>query len=153
MIYELDMSYVGQTHTVAVALPVDLAGDTTGVTAGIIRDAFESSYRATYNRLLDGIAIRILSLRTAVVGRRPEFDLAALGPTEGSLADALIGEREVWIDGGWRTTRVYDRLALPVDARVTGPAIVEQSDTTIFVDPGLTGEVDPFGNLVVRPDA
>ena len=38
-------------------------------------------------------------------------------------------------------------------ARVTGPAILEQSDTTIFVDPGLGAEVDKFGNLVVKPDA
>ncbi len=43
-------------------------------------------------------------------------------------------------------------LALPVGARVAGPAILEQSDTTIFVDPGLGAEVDRFGNLVVKPD-
>jgi N-methylhydantoinase A len=152
VIYELDMSYIGQTHTVAVALPVELVDGTTSVTEDIIRTAFESSYRATYNRLLDGIATRILSLRTAVVGRRPKFDLAALSPTGGSVADALLGEREVWIDGGWQTTRIYDRLALPVGARIAGPAILEQSDTTIFVDPGLGAEVDRFGNLVVKPD-
>jgi N-methylhydantoinase A len=152
VIYELDMSYIGQTHTVAVALPVSLADGTTSVTEGIIRTAFESSYRATYNRLLDGIATRILSLRTAVVGRRPKFDLSALSPTGGSVADALLDEREVWIDNGWQTTRIYDRLALPVGARIAGPAILEQSDTTIFVDPGLGAEVDRFGNLVVKPD-
>jgi N-methylhydantoinase A len=152
VIYELDMSYMGQTHTVAVALPVTLAGGTTSVTETIIRDAFETSYRATYNRLLEGIAIRILSLRTAVVGRRPKFDLAALSPSGGSLEAALTGEREVWIDGGWRATRIYDRLALPVGARIEGPAILEQSDTTIFVDPGLGAEVDTYGNLVVKPD-
>ncbi len=152
VIYELDMSYVGQTHTVAVALPVALADGTTSVTEGIVRQAFESSYRATYNRLLDGMAIRILSLRTAVIGRRPKFDLTALAPSGGSLADAALGKREVWIEGGSQTTRIYDRLALPVGARVAGPAILEQSDTTIFVDPGLGAEVDRFGNLVVKPD-
>ncbi len=152
VVYELDMSYIGQTHTVAVALPVELADGTTSVTEEIIRQAFESSYRATYNRLLDNIAIRILSLRTAVIGRRPKFDLGALAPSGGSLEAASLGEREVWMDNGWQTTRIYDRLALPVGARITGPAILEQSDTTIFVDPGLGAEVDRFGNLVVKPD-
>ena len=151
VIYELDMSYIGQTHTVAVALPVKLVDGTTSITEDIIHRAFESSYRATYNRLLDSIAIRILSLRTAVIGRRPKFDLAALAPTGGSLAEASIGKREVWIDNGWRKTQIYDRLALPVGARISGPAILEQSDTTIFVDPGLSAEVDRFGNLVVKP--
>jgi len=32
---------------------------------------------------------------------------------------------------------------------VPGPAILEQPDGTIFVDPGLVGEVDGFGNLIV----
>ncbi len=50
------------------------------------------------------------------------------------------GEREVWIDGGWQTTRIYDRPAPPAGGRVAGPAILEQSDTTIFVDPGLGAE-------------
>ena len=36
---------------------------------------------------------------------------------------------------------------------VAGPAILEQSDTTIFIDPGLSAEVDSYGNLVVKPDA
>ncbi len=31
--------------------------------------------------------------------------------------------------------------------------ILEQSDTTIFVDPGRGAEADDFGNLVVKPDA
>ena len=149
--FELDMSYIGQTHTVAVALPVELVDGTTSITEDIIHRAFESSYRATYNRLLDNFAIRILSLRTAVIGRRPKFDLAALSPTGGSLAEASIGKREVWIDDGWRKTQIYDRLALPVGARISGPAILEQSDSTIFVDPGLSAEVDRFGNLVVKP--
>jgi len=36
-----------------------------------------------------------------------------------------------------------------VEARVVGPAVLEQPDTTVFVDPGLVAEVDRFGNLVI----
>ncbi len=150
--FELDMSYIGQTHTVPVPLPVKIENGATGVSAGTVRAAFDDSYRRTYGRLLEDIGIRILSLRTAVIGRRPKFDLASLGPAGGgSLIAALTGEREVWIDGGWRATRLYDRHALPVAARIPGPAILEQSDATIFIDPGLVGEVDRFGNVIVRP--
>jgi N-methylhydantoinase A len=38
---------------------------------------------------------------------------------------------------------------LPVDSVVQGPAILEQPDTTIFVDPDLEGRVDRFGNLLI----
>ena len=150
--FELDMSYVGQTHTVAVPLPVTVTDGATGVTVDIVRTAFEDTYRRTYGRLLDGMAVRILSLRTAVIGRRPKFDLAALRPTAtGTADDARTGERQVWIDGAWHATAIYDRLALPVGARIEGPAILEQPDTTIFIEPGLTGEVDGYGNVVIRP--
>jgi N-methylhydantoinase A len=50
----------------------------------------------------------------------------------------------------WQTAGIYDRLALGVGERVTGPALLEQADTTIFVDPGLVGEVDAFGNLRIE---
>jgi N-methylhydantoinase A len=37
-----------------------------------------------------------------------------------------------------------------VGAVVAGPALLEQPDTTIFVDPGLTARVDRFGNLLIE---
>jgi N-methylhydantoinase A len=150
VVFELDMSYVGQTHTVAVPLPVTCTDGRVAITVEIIANAFVDAYRQTYNRVLDGIPIRILSLRTSVIGRRPKFDLAALRPTaRGSADDARTGERRVWIDGGWRACAAFERDRLAVGTRVTGPAIVEQPDATVFVDPGLAGEVDGFGNLLL----
>jgi N-methylhydantoinase A/oxoprolinase/acetone carboxylase beta subunit len=35
---------------------------------------------------------------------------------------------------------------------LTGPAIVEQYDTTTFITPGWNVEVDSYGNLVAEAD-
>jgi hypothetical protein len=78
--FELDMHYVGQTHTVAVPLPVTWTEAGTGVTEAAVRAAFEAAYRAAFARLLPGIPVKIVNLRTAGIGRRPRFDLAALAP-------------------------------------------------------------------------
>ena len=148
--FELDMHYLGQTHTVAVPLPLDFKGDSTGVTREIIRDAFEATYLQTYSRLLDGIAIRIMNLRVTVVGRRPKFDLSILAPkTDKGAKVRASGLRQVWSDGAWHDAAVHERLGLPVGTAVPGPAILEQPDTTIFIDPDLEGEVDRYGNLVI----
>jgi N-methylhydantoinase A len=148
------MSYLGQTHTVAVSLPVTLTSGTTNVTQTLIRTAFEDAYRAAYGRLLENIPIRVLNLRVAVIGTRPKFDLSALAPgADASVAAARTGERQVWVDGGWHTAAIYDRLVLPVGAEVPGPALLEQPDTTIFIDPDLTGTVDGFGNLIIERKA
>ncbi len=92
----------------------------------------------------------MVNLRVAGIGRRPRFDLWALAPGEGgSVAAAERGVRNVWF-GGWREAGVYDRLMLPVGAEILGPAILEQPDATIVVDPGLSAVVDGLGNVVMR---
>lgn len=154
VIYELDMHYQGQTHTVAVPLPVTLAEGTTGIDAAKVRAAFEVAYARAFSRLLPGIPVRIVNLRTAAVGRRPPFDLAALAPPEGATHEgAARGTRPVWFAGGWHEATIWDRLALPVGAVVTGPAVLEQGDATTVIDPGLAARVDRFGNLIVERTA
>ena len=149
--YELDMHYEGQTHTVSVPLPVTLQGGTTGIDAAIVRTAFEAAYRQSFSRLLPGIPVRIVNLRTAAIGRRPHFDLAALAPgPEASLTAAHRGTRPVYFDGAWHDSAIYDRLLLPVGAAIPGPAVLEQPDATTVIDPGLIGRVDPLGNLIVE---
>jgi len=150
-VFELDMHYAGQTHTVAVPLPVVVRGRTAGITAAIVRDAFEAAYRRAFTRLLPGLAVRIVTLRTAAIGRRPAFDLAMLAPPpEASLATAGRGTRPVWFDGAWHEAAIYARLDLPGGSVVPGPAILEQPDATIVVDPGLAARTDRFGNLIIE---
>jgi N-methylhydantoinase A len=151
VIYELDMHYLGQTHTVAVPLPVTLAQGRTGVTEAVVRMAFDKAYAAAFGRLLPGIPVRIVSLRTAAVGRRPAFDLAVFAPpADASMETAGRGERPVWFAGAWHATRVWSRLDLPADAVIESPAILEQPDATIFIESGLRGRVDRLGNVIVE---
>ena len=49
----------------------------------------------------------------------------------------------------WHDTAIYNRLDLPVGAVIHGPAILEQPDTTVLIEPGLTGTVDAYGNTII----
>lgn len=149
--FEFDMQYVGQTHTVSV--PLAVAHDTTHtrLSPAQVRSAFEASYRQQFNRLLDGAQLRIVSLRTIAIGRRPAFDMASLMPAlDPARATPLRGSRAVWFSGGWRETPVFARLELPCGHRIEGPAILEQPDATIVVDPGLAAITDSLGNVVLQ---
>ncbi|MBM3536976.1 MAG: hydantoinase/oxoprolinase family protein [Alphaproteobacteria bacterium] len=141
---ELDMSYIGQTHTVAVSLP-----DDGPLTSQAIQAAFEAAYRQTFGRLLENVPMRVLTLRIAVIGRRPKLDLRRLRPEGGSVVEAQTGEREVWFEGRPWLARIFDRLSLPVGAEIVGPAILEQPDATTVVDPDLVARVDGFGNVIL----
>lgn len=147
---ELDMSYLGQTHTVAVPLPGDFTAPAK-LTRDGIKTAFEAAYAAAFGRVLEKIGIRVLNLRVAAIGRRKKFDLGLLAPPkEGSVEAAKRTTRQVWLDGAWHEAGVYRRLELPLGAVIPGPAILEQPDTTILIEPDLVGEVDRFGNLIVK---
>jgi N-methylhydantoinase A len=142
-----DMLYLGQTHTVSAPMAWQ-PGRLLDVAA--IRDAFERRYREVYGRLLDNIPIRVLNIHVAMIGRRPKLDLAMLAPAAGSIEQAKQGVRPVYVGGGWRETAIYARRQLPVGATIVGPAILEQEDTTIFVEPDLQARIDSLGNVILE---
>jgi N-methylhydantoinase A len=147
--FELDMHYVGQTHAIAAPLPLSFPAG--GVTAAMVLDAFESAYEARFSRKLSGLPIKIVSLRATAIGRRPHFDLSALAPAPGaSLESARSGTRKVWFGGEPVETAIWSRLDLPVGAVIAGPAILEQPDATIVVDPGLAARADGLGNVIIE---
>lgn len=141
-VIEFDMLYAGQTHTVSVGVARE------ALQADGLRAAFESSYRAAFGRVLEGIAIRVMNLRYARIGERPKFDLAVLAP-QGAGSTAVLGTQPVYHAGRWWDAKRHARLDLPVGARVEGPAILEQPDTTVWLEPGFQAEVDRLGNLLI----
>ena len=148
--FALDMHYVGQTHTISV--PLDLAGpaEIAAIDQTKIEKAFERAYLASFSRLLPGLAMRIVNLRTTSIGTRPFFDLSALAPDSTATMDkARQGTRQVWFAGAWHDTAIYARLDLPVGAEIHGPAILEQPDATTVIDPGHVAQVDAWGNVIV----
>jgi N-methylhydantoinase A len=142
---ELDMNYVGQTHTITVQLPQN------PVSVGFIRKAFEQTYRRIYSDVLEGIPVRVLNMRIVMIGKRPEFDLSLfLNAKVESTQTKTIKQRDVWVEGEWQSVRVYQRNQLNAGTVIVGPALIEQSDATVFVDDKLTGTVDTFGNLTLE---
>lgn len=144
--FVLDMLYLGQTHTVPVALSFEQGK----LNKQLVQSAFDEAYRESYGRLLEGIPTRVMNYRVAVIGRRPAFDMRVFAPVNGKARlDCLTGRRKVYAQGAYHDAAIYERLQLEVGAVIDGPALLEQPDATIFVDPGLSARVDQFGNLVI----
>ncbi len=69
-------------------------------------------------------------------------------PGDGSSRN---GARAVYFPecGGFVDCPVYDRYLLGVDAVVTGPAVIEERETTVILLPGDRAAVDGHGNLII----
>lgn len=141
-----DMLYQGQTHTVSVSV------ERQDLSIKALQDAFERTYQHDFGRILDNIPIRVLNLRYALIGVRPKFDLSWLAPKGAGQTEAL-GIQQVYISGQWVTAPRFARLELPVGHVIEGPAIFEQGDTTVWLEPKHQAHVDRLGNLIIKPTA
>ena len=144
--FAADMQFVGQTHILRVPLPNAMP------TQADLQTRFEAAYHDRFRVELPEIRANLVNLFTAVTGRRPEVDLSRLIDPSGRemwLEMASTATRPVWF-GGWIETPVYDRERLPLAASISGPAVLEQMDTTILLHPGDHATQDSDGNLIVE---
>ncbi len=142
--YTADMQFIGQTHLLRIRLP-DAAPSRQE-----LQSLFEAAYFARFRVDLPSIRANLVNLSVSVIGRRREPDLGQLIPIS-ARAETLSprGIRPVWFNG-WVQTPVYWRDHMPLSATLTGPAIIEQMDTTVLIDPGCHVSTDPDGNLIIE---
>jgi N-methylhydantoinase A len=114
-----------------------------------MRAAFEATYRDRYSQLLDRAEVMLVNARTTVISTRRLPSLGRLiKPAQGTMPAA--GSTKVYFGGQWRACALYDRMALPAGADITGPAILTQLDTTTFVEPGYHAHVHATGNVIIE---
>jgi len=138
------MCYKGQTHQLQVTFP---AGQP--LTPASMRAAFEATYRERYSQLLDRADVVLVNARTTVLSTRRLPSLGELiKPCRGPMPQP--SSTRVYHGGAWHECALYDRMALPVDAVVVGPAILTQIDTTTYIEPGFRALVHSTGNVIIE---
>jgi N-methylhydantoinase A len=55
-----------------------------------------------------------------------------------------------YLEAGVHLATIYDGAALEPGLSFTGPAIIEESDTTVVIPPGLPCHVDDYGNYCIQ---
>lgn len=70
----------------------------------------------------------------------------------GSRGTSFKGERAAWFPslGGYVTCPVHERLALAPGMSITGPALIEEPESTCLLDAGDVAIVDERHNLVAE---
>jgi N-methylhydantoinase A len=138
------MRYRGQGHEIAVALPVRRFGPSD---AALLLAAFEDAYRALYSRTIPGVEVEILSWVTVVSaaapsaaeGAAPETPHAPLPRGRRAIFDPATGEAiEV---------PIYWRPDLKPGARLAGPAVIAEDETSTVVSRLFDARIDGFGYI------
>ncbi len=119
--------------------------------SAFLRGRFEEAHHQRYNFDLPDSPLEIATVR--VVGRGTIRGVSLLESEDGAgedVSSAVSRNEQVYFDGGWLETPIYDRRKLSPGNTVAGPAVVVQDDTTTVIEPDFAGAVDRFGNILIE---
>lgn len=148
--YLAEMRYIGQAHQLEISLGATLDEHT-------VRQAtidFHRAHQSAYNHSDESAETEFVMLRS--VHRRDSAENSLLEVVTGAVSGQPKPEtRPVCLsaDLGFEEAPVYQRATLPVGYAITGPAIIEQADTTTMIYRGHAARVDQYGNIVVEVSA
>lgn len=145
--FQVDVRYHGQGFEVPVDVTLDQFADG-GLEA--IGAAFDTEHTRLFTFALDA-EHELVNLRAVVLGRESTVAAEEVEPGDGDPAAAKLSDTPVWASGEQVSAAVYDRARLRAGDRVDGPAIVTEMDSTTLILAGHTGEIDRFGNILIRP--
>jgi N-methylhydantoinase A len=146
----LDLRYVKQYHevTVPVAPEVIETGDLVAI-QGALHTAHNRLYG--YDLSAEGTELELINVRVRALGhtRKPELPERKVGGTDPEAA--LKGVRRAFVPetDSFAEVPVLDGHGLLAGNVVEGPALIERTDTTIFVSQAFVAEVDRYGSCVL----
>jgi N-methylhydantoinase A len=146
VIHRLDMRYQGQGYEIEVGLPSNLEN-----IISKLPDLFAKAYEVIFSKSFPANAIEIINWKAEVIGPTPpgvgDYVLDAANPG----GDAVKGYRAAFNpdNNAFADCPVYDRYALSAGDSFTGPALVEERESTYVVGDGDVVNVDEHGNLMV----
>jgi N-methylhydantoinase A len=142
------MRYAGQGHEIAVALPDRAlqAGD-----SKMLRERFETSYRALYRRTVPGAAIEALSWAVRVSAPAPGAGRPSAAPM-GASPPLAAGDRSVFDHRMRRFVpyRVYRRSQMAPGRAISGPAVIVEDETATLVTASFDAVIAPDGAIILE---
>ena len=143
-----DMRYAGQASEITVPLP---SGPYSAPMESAIAAAFEAAYRELFVRTPPNVAITVVNVRLSVSARVAGDVVMQHGDAIDRSGSPEKGNRPVYFPevGGFVDTPVYDRYLLSSGETLTGPAVIEERESTFVIGPEAKFQVDAGQNIVV----
>jgi N-methylhydantoinase A len=140
-IREYDARYRGQSFELDVPHDVDAAA---------VASRFHRKHEQRYGYAVPEEDVELVNARLTAVAQLDPLPHAAESAQQ---AGAAPETRDVWIDGRYAATPVYQRTHLPTRTALEGPALIEQYDTCTYVPTGWHASEEGAMLVLERADA
>jgi N-methylhydantoinase A len=144
----IDMRYKGQFHE--VGLPISEA-DVSEEEVDHIIEGFHKRHEELY-AYRDVVETEMINLRLAAYGKVVVPARKTMASGSGDASRSIKGKRDAYFEEkyGFVPTTIYDGDLMEVGDTVEGPAIIEQSTTTVVVPPDARLEVTTYGDYFMK---
>ncbi len=145
-----DLRYEAQLNEIEISLPLTNGAFTINELPRL-QQAFDDKHDALYGYNLPGTSLEIVCLRVKAEGltEKPRFkELPYMGE---DASPAAKGQRKIFYEEGFITVPIYDGTGMGHGNRISGPAIIEEPTTTVFITPDFQLTCDKYGNYLVHP--
>jgi N-methylhydantoinase A len=148
----LDLRYAGQGYELTV--PCTMA-PLKKEDVKVMRGRFDNLHEQNSGHKAETEPVELVSLRLISFGLVPQAKLSPGKVTGRKVEHAKTGERKVFFgkEHGVLATEIYRRDFLEQGHRISGPAIVEQLDTTTVIQPEQQATVDEYRNIIIKEKA
>ena len=142
----VDMRYVGQGFEIPVDVPARLDGSNLSET---LEAGFLERYQAMFGRHIADVSIETVTWRINASGPTPNIQLNFEGQQIDRGASEK-GQRQVYFaETGYAPCKIYNRYGLEAGSRFSGPAVIEERESTVVAGPDTTISVDAYLNLII----
>ncbi len=145
----VDARFIGQGSETNLPIP---EREFTTMTPAEVRRRFDETYSRLYGRTYPESPVEFVNFRVRASLPVRLLELPRLPNTNGRVLDALKGERQAFSDlaRDFIPFAVYDRYKLFPGAQFSGPAIVEERESTVIIGEAAQVSVDAFGFLWIE---
>ena len=144
-----DLRYTGQFHEVEVAVPAGTLG-AADITTAI--DGFHARHEQLYTFNMPWQQVELLTFRLRATTPKAPFELRRIEAGGADAGPALKRRRTAYWEGAPVDTPVYDGALLRAGNEFHGPALIEETTTTVVVPPSYAVRVDEYRNYVMTRD-
>ena len=152
--FEADVRFGKQISEIQIHVA---AGTFDTVAEARLLDAFRTEYAKRYGQgsIVLGAPMELVAIRAVGIGRTTRASLAhtSYESVPSGTPAPVVRRRSVRLErgeGGRREIAVHNGNSLRPGHALTGPALIDADDTTIWIPGGMTAEVNPQGTLVME---
>lgn len=140
-----DMRYNGQGFEITVTFPSSKDFNM----EALAKQAFYNKYDELFGHHLTGVELEVLTWRLRATAPSPFKP--AFGDNNSKLTGGLIGYRKVFFPDfeDFYNVPVYNGMASKKDNLLKGPALIQQSGSTIVCGPEESLKADSHGNFII----